>query len=51
MIESVNIHDGNIYSFNTGIWHSHLVEGNRAELFLLHFKNATSVDDILNRFE
>jgi hypothetical protein len=51
MTESVDIRDGDIYSFNTGVWHSHLVKGSRAELFLLHFKNATSVDDILRKFE
>jgi hypothetical protein len=51
LIESVSIRDGDIYSFNTGIWHSHLVTGNRAELFLLHFKDATSVADILMEFE
>lgn len=50
-IETVHINDGDIYSFNTGVWHSHLVKGNRAELFLLHFKDATSVDDILYQFE
>jgi hypothetical protein len=51
MTESVFIKDGEIYSFNTGVWHSHLVTGNRAELFLLHFKNSITVYDILNRFE
>lgn len=51
MIESVPIRDGDIYSFNTGIWHSHIVAGTHAELFLLHFKNASSVYDILCKFD
>jgi len=48
--ESVEISDGEIYSFNTGKWHSHIVEGEKAELFLLHFKNSTTVEDILDSF-
>jgi len=44
--ESVKIKDGDCYSFNTGQWHSHIVQGEKAELFLLHFRNATSVHDI-----
>jgi hypothetical protein len=51
IIESVKIKDGDCYSFNTGQWHSHIVEGKKAELFLLHFKDAESVDDILEMFE
>ena len=49
--ESVNVKDGQCYSFFTGQWHSHIVEGEKAELFLLHFKDAESVDDILEMFE
>jgi len=49
--ESVKIKDGQCYSFNTGQWHSHIVEGKNAELFLLHFRDAESVDDILTMFE
>lgn len=43
--ESVKIKDGDCYSFNTGQWHSHIVQGKKAELFLLHFRDATSVHD------
>ena len=45
IIESVNIKDGDCYSFFTGQWHSHIVQGKKAELFLLHFRDATSVHD------
>jgi hypothetical protein len=48
IVESVDIKDGQCYSFNTGVWHSHIVYGNRAELFLLHFKDATNVMDLIN---
>jgi hypothetical protein len=48
IIESLDIKDGQAYSFNTGIWHSHIVEGSKAELFLLHFKDATDVIDLIN---
>jgi len=46
IIESVKIKDGDCYSFNTGVWHSHIVQGKKAELFLLHFRDAQSVHDI-----
>jgi len=48
IIETVKIKDGQCYSFNTGQWHSHIVEGKKAELFLLHFKDATDVIDLIN---
>jgi hypothetical protein len=48
IIESLDIKDGQAYSFNTGVWHSHIVEGSKAELFLLHFKDATNVIDVIN---
>jgi hypothetical protein len=44
--ESVKIKDGDCFSFNTGQWHSHIVQGKKAELFLLHFADATCVHDI-----
>ena len=44
--ESVKIKDGDCYSFNTGQWHSHIVQGEKAELFLLHFRDAISVHDL-----
>jgi hypothetical protein len=44
--ESVKIKDGDCYSFNTGVWHSHIVQGEKAELFLLHFRDAISVHDL-----
>ena len=45
IIESVKIKDGDCYSFFTGQWHSHIVQGEKAELFLLHFRDAISVHD------
>ena len=48
--ESVNIKNNEIYSFNTGIWHSHIVQKYRAELFLLHFKNSVKPSDIVDLF-
>jgi len=50
IIETVKIKDGECYSFNTGMWHSHIVNGKTAELFLLHFKDATKPQDILDMF-
>ena len=44
--ESVPIRDGDYFSFNTGVWHSHITEGDRAELFLLHFKDAVEPLDV-----
>lgn len=44
--ESVNIRDGDYFSFNTEVWHSHITEGDRAELFLLHFKDAVEPLDV-----
>lgn len=44
--ESVNIRDGDFFSFNTGVWHSHITEGDRAELFLLHFKDTVDPLDV-----
>jgi hypothetical protein len=44
--ESVNIRDGDYFSFNTGVWHSHITEGDKAELFLLHFKDAVTPLDV-----
>jgi len=48
--ETVKIKDGECYSFNTGMWHSHIVNGKTAELFLLHFKDATKPQDVLDMF-
>lgn len=47
IMESVNVKDGECYSFNTGQWHSHIVQGEKAELFLLHFKDSTDVADLM----
>lgn len=47
IIESLNIKDGQAYSFNTGIWHSHIVRGVKAEIFLLHFRECSSPYDIV----
>lgn len=44
--ESVNVRDGDYFSFNTGVWHSHITEGDRAELFLLHFKDCVDTLDV-----
>ena len=51
IIETVNINDGQAYSFNTGQWHSHIVKGETAELFLLHFKDADRVGSIIDQFD
>jgi len=44
--ESVNVRDGDYFSFNTEVWHSHITTGDRAELFLLHFKDCVDTLDV-----
>jgi hypothetical protein len=46
IIETVDVRDGDYFSFNTGVWHSHITEGYKAELFLLHFKDAVTPLDV-----
>lgn len=41
-VESLIVNDGDLYSFNTWVWHSHKVKrrDNHVECFLLHFRKA-----------
>ena len=47
IVESVNIKDGQAYSFNTSKWHSHIVKDTKAEIFLLQFRGCSSAFDIV----
>ncbi len=42
VVESMLVNEGDMYSFNTWVWHSHKVKrrDNHVECFLLHFKKA-----------
>jgi hypothetical protein len=52
-VESVVVNDKEVYCFFPEQWHSHLSSNENKNLstFLLHFKNATTYEDVLSNYE